>query len=291
MKTNKSMFAMTVSMLIFGSIGIVRRYIPLPSGTIALARGIIGALFLGIVIIISNKISSFKNIKGNLPMLMLSGAFIGFNWILLFEAYNYTTVSIATLCYYMAPVIVILLSPIFLKERLTLIKFFCIIAAIVGTVFISNANGNDKTSLLGVIFGLSAAVLYALIIIMNKKISNVDPLCKTAVQLTSASIVLLPYVLIVDGVNISNFTFKTVILLLVVGIVYTGLAYFMYFGAIDKLKAQTVALLSYIDPITAIALSAFILNEKMTVFNIVGAVLILGAIVLDQFFSNKKERS
>ena len=224
-------------------------------------------------------------------MLMLSGAFIGFNWILLFEAYNYTTVSIATLCYYMAPVIVILLSPIFLKERLTLIKFFCIIAAIVGTVFISNANGNDKTSLLGVIFGLSAAVLYALIIIMNKKISNVDPLCKTAVQLTSASIILLPYVLIVDGVNISNFTFKTVILLLVVGIVYTGLAYFMYFGAIDKLKAQTVALLSYIDPITAIALSAFILNEKMTVFNIVGAVLILGAIVLDQFFSNKKERS
>ena len=288
MKTNKSMFAMTVSMLIFGSIGIVRRYIPLPSGTIALVRGIIGAFFLGIVIIISNKISSFKNIKGNLPMLMLSGAFIGFNWILLFEAYNYTTVSIATLCYYMAPVIVILLSPIFLKERLTLIKFFCIIAAIVGTVFII---GNDKTSLLGVIFGLSAAVLYALIIIMNKKISNVDPLCKTAVQLTSASIILLPYVLIVDGVNISNFTFKTVILLLVVGIVYTGLAYFMYFGAIDKLKAQTVALLSYIDPITAIALSAFILNEKMTVFNIVGAVLILGAIVLDQFFSNKKERS
>lgn len=149
MKKYKTM-SLASAMFIFGTIGIFRKYIPLPSSVLAMARGWIGMLFLFCVLLIQGKKPSWREIQPNLLLLVLSGAFIGINWILLFESYQYTTVAVATLCYYMAPILVILASPFVLKEKLTAKKSLCVAVALLGMVFVSGVVGSGITGMKGI---------------------------------------------------------------------------------------------------------------------------------------------
>ena len=282
MKTaeKRSLGMLVAAMCIFGTIGILRRYIPLPSSLIAMVRGFIGAAFLLTAVLIRGQKPDIRVIRKNLFMLVLSGAAIGFNWIFLFEAYCYTTVATATLCYYLAPVLVILLSPLVLKEKLTLRGAICALVALVGMVPVSgvlNAGFSGVTELKGILFGLAAALLYACVILMNKKMTGIAASDKTMCQLFAAAIVLLPYVLLTEDIGAFTFSPLSVGLLVTAGILHTGIAYRLYFGAMGDLKAQTTALFSYLDPILAIVLSALVLQEPMGIPSIIGAVMILGA--------------
>jgi RarD protein len=217
--------------------------------------------------------------------LVLSGAAIGFNWIFLFEAYCYTTVATATLCYYLAPVMVIALSPLFLKEKLTLRRGLCTLVALAGMIPVSGILDNGlagSADWKGILYGLAAAVLYAGVMLMNKKMSPIPANDKTVVQLISASVVLAPYVLATEDVGALVFTPASVALLLVVGILHTGIAYRMYFAAMSNLKAQTTALFSYLDPIMAIVLSAVILGQPAGWPTVLGAAMILGSAIISE---------
>ena len=287
MKTtlHSAKFHIILSMLIFGTIGIFVRYVALPSSVIALVRGVVGTLFLLIFSRFRKTPLSREAIGKNLKLLILSGVAIGFNWILLFEAYRYTTVATATLCYYLAPVFVILASPFLVKESLTLRKILCVITALIGMVFVSGVletslSGSDE--LLGILCGVGAAVLYASVVLMNKKLTDIPGFDRTIVQLAAAAVSLLPYVLITERGTSIALSPLPIILLLVVGIVHTGFAYTLYFGSIKELPAQTSALFSYIDPVSAIILSALFLGERLTVFSTIGAVLVLGSTLLSE---------
>ncbi|MBE5784125.1 MAG: EamA/RhaT family transporter [Clostridiales bacterium] len=276
-----------LAMVIFGTIGIFRKYLPLPSGVIAMLRGFIGMGFLLAFMKIKKQALSRSAIKNNLKLLIISGALIGFNWIMLFEAYQYTTVATATLCYYMAPVFVLLLSPLVLKERFTLKKATCILVACIGMVMVSGVlDGNEAGSqeMMGILLGLGAAVLYASVVMINQRIKEIAAYDKTIVQLGMAALVLVPYVMMVEGPTLMNasVTPLAIVMMLVVGILHTGVAYAMYFGAMGSLKAQTVALFSYIDPIVAVVLSALLLKENVSIFGWIGAVLILGATFISE---------
>lgn len=273
------------SMLMFGTIGIFRRHIPLSSSVIALARAVLGTLFLLFLMAVKGSRPSVKAVMMNLPALLVSGVLIGFNWILLFEAYQYTSVAVATLCYYTAPVLVILVSPVFLKEKLTGKKLVCVAAALAGMVLVSGVAGADVTEGVGssewkgILLGLGAAALYAAIMILNKKIRDIPAIDKTVVQLAAAGVVLLPYTWFTEDISAIRLTPEVGLLLVIVGVVHTGIGYAMYFGSMKALRAQTVALFSYIDPVTAILLSALLLNERMGTAQMAGAVLILCAAV------------
>ena len=279
------------AMAIFGSIGLVRRLIPLDSAVIACVRGFVGAAFLLLFMLVRGGKLSKNAIRANGKLLVISGAAIGLNWILLFEAYNYTTVAVATLCYYMSPVFVMLLSPVLLGEKLTRRKLICVLTALFGMVLVSgifSEGVGGAESYKGVLFGLGAAVLYASIIMMNQRIRNIPTYDKTIVQLLMAAVVALPYVLATQDFAAMTLTTATLALLLVAGIVHTGFAYALYFGSMDALSAQTVALYGYIDPALAILLSAFVLKESLDVFGIVGAVLILGATLMSELDGGKE---
>ena len=274
---------LTLSMIIFGTIGIFRRLIPLSSGLVAMSRGLIGVLFLLLVMRLRGDGMDRAAVRRKLPLLCLSGAAIGVNWILLFEAYNYTSVATATLCYYLAPMFVILASPLVLREKLTLRKLACVSAALLGMVFVSGVlEASGGAGLKGVLLGLGAAVLYASVVLMNKQLGDVPAYDRTIVQLGSSAAVLLPYVLLVEEVSIEAFTPGVIALLLVVGIVHTGIAYALYFDSLMQLKAQTAAILSYIDPVVAVLLSALVLREHMSLLSGLGAVLVLGAAVISE---------
>lgn len=290
-ETNRpgALLMLASSMLIFGTIGLFRRYIPLSSGLLAFSRGILGALFLGLFLMIRRLPEQrLKKRKGSWNrtsapvffLLILSGALIGVNWILLFEAYNYTTVATATLCYYMQPTIVILLSPLFFHERLTAKKLVCAFLAVLGMFLVSGAAGEgipQGDAFRGILCGLGAAALYASVVIMNKCIRNIDPYLKTILQLASASVCLLPYLAVTGQLSYVKLDSFSLLMLLVVGIVHTGIAYTLYFGSTDGLRAQTIALFSYIDPVSALFISVLFLHEPMGAAGLAGAVLILGA--------------
>lgn len=285
MSERKGKWMLIASMCIFGTIGILRKYIPYSSSFVALVRGCVGTAFLLAVVLLSRRKLDMQAIRQNALLLLLSGAAIGFNWIFLFESYYYTSVATATLCYYLAPVLVILASPIVLKEKLTAKKAACAAAALIGMVLVSGVTEtgfHGMEEMKGVLFGLAAAVLYASVILMNKRLGTIGAYDKTISQLAMASLVLLPYVLLTENVAAIAFEPLPVLLLTVAGIVHTGIAYWMYFGSMGALKAQTVALYSYIDPILAIVLSMLVLKEPMTLTAGIGAVMILGAAFISE---------
>lgn len=273
------------SMVIFGTIGLFVRYIPLPSSVIAFARGLIGMIFLLIVLAVQRKKPNLSAVGKRWPLLLLSGAALGANWILLFEAYRYTTVAISTLCYYLAPMFIILVSPLVLREKLTARKLICVLVSLAGMVCVSGVlTGSMPTvdELTGILLGVTAAALYAAIVLLNKTLTGIPGNDRTVVQLGISAVVVLPYILLTEQVSTFQPDAKGIILLLVVSIVHTGIAYALYFNSMERLEAHTLAIFSYIDPIAAVLLSALLLKEPLGWTGIVGAVLILGSAVVSE---------
>lgn len=270
-------FKIVLAMTVFGTLAIFVKNIPLSSGEIALFRAIIATIAIGLYKVLARKKINFSAIKKDLPVLFLSGAAIGFNWILLFEAYKYTTVSIATLSYYFAPVLVMVLCPLLFRERLTRTQVFCFVMATIGLILVIGVGqGKSSNHLLGIGFGLGAAVLYATVVILNKYIKKVTGIDRTLIQFLAAIIVLLPYILASTGIHITSVNSMGIINLLILGLVHTGISYVLYFSSLNDLTGQEAAILSYIDPLVAVIVSVTILGESITLVQIMGGMMILG---------------
>ena len=242
MPRSKNLVFLIASMIIFGTNGLLVARISLPSAQIVLLRTFFGFLFL-LAVVAARRSFSFAELKSDLVPATVGGVALGLNWVLLFGAYKYAGVSISTLVYYCGPMIAIILSPIVFKERLTANKLIAVIAVAAGMLCIS---GNSAYELF---ISFIVMVLYLLV-----------------------SGVKLPVIPAADDtVNV-----------LIIGFVNTGLAYYMYFSALQKLPAQTSALISYIDPLTALIVSAAFLGEKLGAVQLLGAVLILGGACLGE---------
>lgn len=283
---------MILSMIAFGTIAVFVRNIPLSSAEIALFRAVIALIFLLGWQAAHRRFSCLRGMEHDLPLLFLSGAAMGFNWIFLFEAYKYTTVSAATLSYYFAPMIVMLASPIMFHERLSARQIICFVGATAGLVLVINISSLPTSSrhYRGIIFGLIAAVLYASVMLMNKKIERASGIDRTLLQFGAAVLVLLPYVLLTDGIDLSDMNALGWTHLLTVGIVHSGIAYCLYFSALRALKGQETALLSYIDPLVAIILSFTLLREPVTPLQLLGGALILICTLFNELWSLRRTR-
>ena len=292
-KTAAAKWKVISSMFIYGTIGVFVRYIPLPSSVTAMMRGLIGAPFLLLVLLLKRSHLSGRDIKRNLPLLCLSGLMLGANWILLFESYRYTTVATATLCYYFAPIFLVAASPFVFREPMTLRKLLCILAALAGMVFVSGVAENGIPApgeLQGVLLAVGAAALYACIVIANKKLRGISAYDRTIMQLAISALVLLPYNLLSGGFAGLRLTPFICLMLLIVGVVHTGVAYYLYFGSMEDLNSQTLAILSYIDPVVAVLLSALVLKEPLGAAGLLGAVLILGAALVSELPERKRAK-
>ena len=266
---------MIFSMAIFGSISIFVRKLPLSSAEIALYRSVIAVFPVGLVLSQKKSREKIDTVKKKEFLLLIgSGAALGMNWILLFEAYRYTTVSTATLCYYTAPIIVTAFSFLLFGERLSKLQTLCLLMSALG-FFLLTGFSDLQTNGKGIALGLGAAVFYALVILLNKRITGISGLRRTFLQMIAACTVLFPYVAFSEGFHLNKMDFSSWITLMIVGLVHTALAYCLYFTAIGGLKGQQIAILSYTDPLIAILISVFVLLEKMTFLQIAGGVLIL----------------
>lgn len=267
-----------LSMVIFGTLGPFVRNISVSSGELALYRALMALVLLGLWFLLSGQKIELKAIGKELPLLLLSGAAMGFNWILLFQAYQYTTVSVATLSYYFAPVIVTVACPVLFREKMGLKQWICFVMSTLGIILITGIGdlGQSSSHLTGILFGLGAAVLYATVMLLNKFIKGVAGLQRTFLQFGAAALVLLPYVLCTSGVTLGTMDTTGWLCLAVVGVIHSCGAYCLYFSSMKDLPGQEVAILSYIDPLVAVVISVFVLHETMGLWQVVGGALILG---------------
>lgn len=273
------------SVSVFGTIGIFVRWIGLPSSVIALVRGAVGAAFLLLLARFRHAPIDRAALRRRWQLLLLSAAMMSFNWITLFEAYRYTTVATATLCYYMAPIFVTLISPVLLKERLTARKLLCVFLALAGMVFVSGVPQSGlpgPSEAKGILLALCSAALYAGVILIDKYLAGVPAYDRTLLQLACAAAVMIPYILLTEDLSAMSVTPLGAVLLLIVAVFHTGWCYALYFGSMTVLSAQTVALFSYIDPIVAILLSALLLREPLGWSGILGAALVLGSTLVSE---------
>lgn len=281
---------MTIATTIFGTVGILRLSVSLSSALLSFSRGIIGAIFL--ILLLALKRTKYKHdiTKKTLLLLMLTGALMGINWLLLFESYRYTSVGVATLLYYAEPSIVILLSPLVFKEKLNIKKIIVVIVSFFGMVMVSGVMGGGFYGTKGIFLALSSSLFFSSVVIMNKKIENVDAYEKTIIELLAASISILPYLLVTEDFSVFlTLSRSEIIVILILGIVNTGFSYMLYFGSMKGLKSQTIGIMGYIDPIVALLLSFIILSEPVTLMKIIGALLIIGSAIISEVqFSPKR---
>ena len=275
---NRARLSLAASMAIFGTLAPFVRNIAVSSGELALYRAILAATLIALFFLVTGQKIPLRGLGRELPLLLLSGVAMGINWILLFEAYKYTTVAISTLSYYFAPVIVTVVCPFLFKEKLTKKQILCFVMSTLGlslVIGITNlgSGGNDA---LGVAFGLGAAVFYATVILLNKFIKGIAGIQRTFLQFLSAIATLVPYVLLTGGIRLGGLDGTGWICLLVVGLIHTGVTYCLYFSSLKELPGQEAAILSYIDPLVAVVIGIAVLGEPFSWQQLVGGGLILG---------------
>ena len=266
-----------LSMLVFGTLAPFVRGIGVTSGEVALYRAVLASCLIGSYLLVTHTKIPFRSARKDIALLILSGMAMGFNWVFLFQAYKYTSVSIATLSYYFAPVIVTIASPVIFHEKLTKKQILCFIGSTVGLILITEIQGGKGGSdWIGILFGLGAACLYATVILLNKFIRSVEGIQRTFLQFLAAVIAVLPYVALTDGFHLGSLDVKGWILLLIVGLFHTGITYCLYFNSLRDLPGQQTAVLGYLDPLVAVFISVAFLEERLTLLQGIGALLILG---------------
>ena len=288
MSRSKNLILFVASMVIFGTNGLIVANISLGSAEIVLMRTFLGSLFL-LAIVLVKRSFSFADLKADLIPATIGGAALGLNWVLLFSAYRSAGVGLSTLTYYCGPIIVLALSPVLFREKLTWNKLLAIAAVAVGMFCITGdiKPGSDVQT--GILFGGGAALLYASLIVANKRVKRLSGLNCAMYELIVAFFVVLIY-LLASNVKLPVIpAAEDIVWVLAIGLVNTGLAYYLYFSSLQKLPGQTVALVCYIDPLTALLVSGAFLGEKLLGVQIAGAVLILGGACLGELKFKKTE--
>ena len=284
---------MILAMAIFGMIGTMTYFINLPPSVIVVGRGMIGAGFLLLVIYISGSKLSKDDIYGNLFTLICSGTCLGLNWLFLFEAYKSVDISLATVLNYLTPALVILAAPVFLKTRLTVTKLGFALLALFGMVLISGIleNGSLGSDGYGITCGVLAAVFYTGLVLFNKKLKSIGAYDMTFVQLLIGGLIVLVYTLFTIDYGSLQFDLVSVILVVILGVVQTAIAFLLYFGSLAYLDASTAVIYGYVEPVIGIFLSIVILHEDLGPIGWIGAALILGSTFMSEILERRKAKT
>lgn len=278
-----SQLKLICAMALWGTMAIFVKNIPLAPIEIAFYRSSIAVITLILLRMFTHQSIDWQACRKDWLGLSLSGAALGLNWTMLFSAYHYVSVSIATFCYYLAPTIILLFSTLLFHEVMNKRVWFYLILSSLGLLLILNPQALSQQNHLvkGVLFGLCAAFFYAMVMISNKILHHTNGLDRTIIQLTIASLFLFPFCLS-HGLHLQSLSIQALLNLLILGIVYTALAYTLFFSAIHQLPSIKVALMTYIDPLTALLTSTFILHETLLINQIIGGLFILASAILNE---------
>ncbi len=275
-----------VAVVLYGTIGMLLRFVEYPSELVALCRGSIGSVFIILYLRTRHKRPDRDAIRRNILWLAISGICLGLNWIFLFAAYTHTTVAIASLCNYVAPVLVIMATPVLLREPLNKRKLPCVFVAFLGIILVSGVWNGAAGNMFGAFMGVAAAVCFVFIVVCNRKLRDISAYDRSIVQLAISALTILPYVIVRNHGTVMTWDTRSVLIILMLGIIHTGAAYCLYFSGLGSLPVQTVAILGYLEPVVSVLCSAILLREPMGPAGWIGGVLILGAALVSEMIKD-----
>ena len=282
----------------FGTVGLFTHFIPFSSAAIVFYRALLGGAFIIVMIKLSGKDVNIKSMRDNFVVLVFTGLFMALNWVLQFEAFKVSSVAIGTVCYNMMPIFLLIIASYMFKEKITLKSRIYILIATIGVILVSNVVnvGFKSNEVLGCVYGILGAIFYALIVTFNRKLNQIETHDKVIFQFMFSAFVMFFYVLFIEKNSLmfdKNLSYNAKVLgticMIVLSFFHTGFCYVHYFNAVSRLKAETVAILTYIDPVVALFLSYFVLKENMTALQFLGAVLILGSTLFNELSKTSKE--
>lgn len=280
----KNYLMFVAAMLIFGSNGVFASMLEMSGAQLVLMRTLIGGAVLLIIILISRSRTPKEVLLREKWRLLFAGVCLGANWALLFEAYNLMNVSLATLTYYTAPVLVLVLAPLVLKERQNSLAYLGMVIVIAGMLLVVGTDfGQGGVTVTGLVVGLGSAVFYAMLMLVNKQITGVSGLNLTFIEIVIAAVILLPYVFATSGGVPLPTDARGIFALLFLCTLNTGFACWLYFSSMNRLPAKAVALMGYFDPVSALIFSAVFLDERLSTVQFIGAVLVLAGALVGQF--------
>ena len=284
---------MIIAMSLFGTLGVFTYFIDLPASIIVVGRGLIGSAFLMLMIYLGGSRLSKDDIYGNMFTLICSGVCLGLNWLFLFEAYKSIEISVATVLNYMTPALVILISPLVFKTKLTFTKLGCALLALLGLVLVTGIieDGIENINSYGILCGVMAAVFYTGLVVFNKKLKSIGSYDRTFVQLLIAGIVIAVYCLFTVDFGTLVIDTTSIILVVIIAVFQTAIAFTLYFGSLAHLDATDAVMYGYIEPVLSLILSVVILHEDLGLIGWTGATLILGSTFLSEIISRRKLRS
>lgn len=265
--------------------GFISRYIICESEFLVLSRGLIGALFLFILVNIKGKKLNVESIKNNIKPLILSGILMGFCWITLFRGFQFS-ISITSLLNNMSSLVVVVIMALFFHEKITKKQIICVIWVVIGVLMLSGLfDGQVQANIQGITYGTLACFGYSIVIIINMRIKDIDALDKTIVQLFISFLTVLPFAIFGNKIPTSLDT-TSIILIIIMGVVNTGLMFLLFFGSIQHLPSSEIAIITYLEPVISIILGAIFFNERMTIIGIIGTIIVLAAAVTNELLSN-----
>lgn len=271
-----------ISLLLFGSNGIIANNVNVSSYEIVFWRTMMGSLLLVSIFFLTSHKPTFMQHKKDTFYIVISGISMGASWMFLYEAFSQIGVSIATLIYYCGPVIVMVLSPILFNEKLGVENVISFVAVFIGIFLINGESSGQSINKWGIFCGLMSALTYSLMVIFNKKSQKVTGLENSVIQLVVSFITLSIFMIFKTGFHFYAGGFDW-LHLIIIGIINTGIGCYLYFSTIANLPVQSVAILGYLEPLCAILLSFFLLGESMTFVQSLGAVLIIGGAAFGNF--------
>ncbi len=277
-----------LSLLLFGSNGIVAAAVDAEAVAIVFWRTLLGSLLLAGIFVAKRQCVTVHHRPKDAAFLLLSGASTGMSWVFLYEAYRLAGVGVSTVIYYIGPVAVMALSPMLFKERLTAGKVCCLGIVLVGAILLNSASGEAGVDPAGLACAFASAACHAVMVIFNKLASRTQGLENPMLQLAISFATVAVYLLFA-GKGLPAFPVRTAMPLVVLGLVNTGLGCYLYFSSLGGLRAQSIVVLGYLEPLSAVVLALLLLGEPMSLVQAAGCAMIIGGALLAELAPHARQ--
>jgi drug/metabolite transporter (DMT)-like permease len=275
MRWNAALGALAAS---WGLIAVLAASVDLGAEALAFWRLALAAVTLGAVAVGTGRASLLAP-QGRLGALALLGVVQGAHWLLFFEAVDHGSVALAVLTFYAAPLVIALVAPIVLPERYSPVVLVSCGVGAVGILAIALGGGGTEggRSPLAIAAGLGSAVTYAALVILSKRLlaAAVPPVTIAFWDCLVGAAAVSPVLLVAERVVPSGTDEWAVALTL--GIVFTGLSTLVYATLLRHVTAQAAGVLTFLEPVSGVALAWLLLDQRPGTATLVGGALVLAA--------------
>lgn len=264
---------------IWGTLPIILKQINGASHVIVFYRVFFAFLAISLLFLVRGKTALLKVPNRRTVIIMMQqGVLLGINWMLFIGAFQYAKVATVELLCYAGPLLVTILAPFVLHEKLKPTIFIPLGFSFVGLLIILVPHGVnfDQSELLGASMASLSAFTYAALTLRNKKVL---PSVKTTVfvwyEYLAASLFLLPFALYSTAIGNGPTGAVSFFWLVTIGVVHTGFTGLLFFAGLRRLRADQSAILTYMEPVSAIVLAALLLREPLTLPTIIGGLMVV----------------